>query len=175
LLSRCEANDFQGKPQADQPEQIRQGKQAGQGTLPYRRGLDTCHLATRDHLLSLSQVERGSLKDSKGWKQVPLQGNKQIAPQPVPPSQVPLGNRYEALELDGLGAADVGESPSMQKRLHKASQSAPRFATTSVRKKKKGCHHRGLASEGNQGSHVPLRPIPQVGVLPAWSLGERCC
>ena len=131
--------------------------------------------AAGDHLLSHSQVGRGDLKDSEGWKQVPVWGNKQTARQPVPPSQVPLYNRYEALELDGLGAADVGESPSMQKRLHKASQSAPRFATTSVRKKKKGCHHRGLASEGNQGSHVPLRPIPQVGVLPAWSLGERCC
>ena len=41
------------------------------------------------------------------------------------------------MELEALGAVDVGESPSMQGRLPKASQSAPRFATTSVRKKRK--------------------------------------
>ena len=63
--------------------------------------------AVVDHVLSHSQVGRGDLKDSEGWKQVPVWGNKQ----PVPPSQVPLHNRYEALELDGLGAVDVGESP----------------------------------------------------------------
>ena len=57
--------------------------------------------AVGDHLLSHSQVERGDLKDSKGWKQVPIWGNKWAAPQPVPPSQVPLHNRYEALEQIG--------------------------------------------------------------------------
>ena len=63
--------------------------------------------------------------------------NKRFAPQPLPPSQVPLHNRYEALELEGLGAVDVGESPSVQERLPKASQSAPCFATTSVRRKRR--------------------------------------
>ena len=101
-----------------------------------------------DHLLSHSQVGRGDLKDSKGWKQVPVLGNKWTAPQLIPPSQVPLHNRYEALELEGLGNVGVGGSPSMQERLPKASQSAPRFAIVSVRKKG-GYHHRGLPSEGN--------------------------
>ena len=50
---------------------------------------------------------------------------------------MPLRNRYEALELEGLEAVDVGESPSVQERLPKASQSAPHFATTSVRKKRR--------------------------------------
>ena len=93
--------------------------------------------AVEDHLLSHSQVGRGDLKDSEGWKQVPDEGNKWTAPQPVPPSKVPVHNRYEALELDGLGAVDVGEGPSVQERLAKASQSAPLFATTSVRKKRR--------------------------------------
>ena len=66
--------------------------------------------AVGDHLLSHSQVGRGDLKDSEGWKQIPVWGNKQIAPQPAPPSQVPLHNTYEALELEGLGNVDVGES-----------------------------------------------------------------
>ena len=90
--------------------------------------------AAGDHLLSHSQVGRGDLKDSEGWKQVPVWGNKQTARQPVPPSQVPLYNRYEALELDGLGDVGVGESPSVQERLPMASQSAPHFATASGKK-----------------------------------------
>jgi len=93
--------------------------------------------AVGDHLLSRSQVGTGDLKDSEGWKQVPARGNKRTAPQPVPPSQVPLHNRYEALELEGLGDVDVGESPSVQERLPKAGQSAPRSATVSVRKKRR--------------------------------------
>lgn len=81
--------------------------------------------ATGDHLPYQSQVERGDLKHSEACKQVPVWGNKRTAPQPVPPSQVPLHNRYEALELEGLGAVDVGGSPPVQERLPKASQSAP--------------------------------------------------
>ena len=49
---------------------------------------------------------------------------------------MPLHNRCEALELEGLGHVDAGESPSMQERLPKASQSAPRF-DMSVRKKRR--------------------------------------
>ena len=68
-----------------------------------------------DHLPFHSQVGRGYLEDSKGWKQVPVWGNKQTTPQPVPPSQVPLQNRYEALELKGLGDVDVGACPSCRR------------------------------------------------------------
>ena len=50
---------------------------------------------------------------------------------------MPLRNSYAALELEGLGEVDVGESPSVQERLPKASQSAPRFAPPSVRKKRR--------------------------------------
>lgn len=50
---------------------------------------------------SHSQMVGGDLRDSEGWKQGPDQGSKQAASQPVPPSQVPLHNRYEALELEG--------------------------------------------------------------------------
>ena len=44
--------------------------------------------AVGDHLLSHSVVRRGNLKDSEGWKQVPVPGNKWTASQPVPPFQV---------------------------------------------------------------------------------------
>ena len=42
--------------------------------------------ATGGHLPSHSQVGRGDLKDSDGWKQVPVWGNKRTASQPVLPS-----------------------------------------------------------------------------------------
>ena len=50
---------------------------------------------------SHSQMVGGELRDSEGWKQGPDQGSKQTASQPVPPSQMPLNNRYEVLELEG--------------------------------------------------------------------------
>ena len=105
-------------------------------------GVAVCHSYRKgvvEMLLKPShgQVERGNLKDSEGWKQVHVKGNKRTAPQSVPPSQVPLRSRYEALELDRLGEVDVGQSPSVQERLPKASQSVPCFATTSVRKKRR--------------------------------------
>ena len=93
--------------------------------------------AVGNHLLSYSQVGRGDLKDSQGWEEVPVWGNKRTATQPVPPSQVPLHNRYEALELEGQGDVDVGEGPSMQERLPGANQTAPHIFTTSIRKKRR--------------------------------------
>lgn len=81
-------------------------------------------------------------------KQVPLWDNKQTAPQPVPASQVPLHNGYEALELKGRGYVNAGESPSMQERLPK-SVCCPFCYNVSQEKKRKGCHHKGLPSEGN--------------------------
>jgi len=121
-------------------------------------------------------VGRGDLKDSEGWKQVPVWGNKRTVPQPVPPSQVPLHNRCEALELEGLGDVDAGESPSMQERLPNASQSAPRFATTSDRKKRRAVIIGDSLLRGTEGpiccldpSHrevccLPVRSQAQVGL-----------
>ena len=113
---------------------------------------------------------RGDLKDSEGWKQVPVWGNKRTVPQPVPPSQVPLHNRCEALELEGLGDVDAGESPSMQERLPNASQSAPRFATTSDRKKRRAVIIRDSLLKGTK--HPICRSDPshrEVCCLPgAW-------
>ena len=50
---------------------------------------------------------------------------------------MPLHNRYEALELEGQGDVDVGEGPSMQERLPGANQTAPHIFTTSIRKKRR--------------------------------------
>ena len=91
--------------------------------------------AVGDRLLSPSQVGEGELRDSEGWKQVPVWGSEGTASHPVPLSQVPLHNRFKVLELEGLGGVDVGEGPSMQVRLPKASETTSCMTATSVRKK----------------------------------------
>jgi len=133
--------------------------------------------AAGDHLPSLSQVGRGDLRESEGRKQGPDQGSKQTTSQPVPPSQVPLHNRYEALELEGEGGVDLGEGegPSAQKRLPGASQTAPHIVTASVRRKRRAPFRRGLPSEGNRAPEMPLGSVPEGGMLPAWSPSEKRC
>ena len=129
----------------EEAERLRSIRDCGKGIAWWSRTLPSLQegcrgdapQAVRDHLPSHSQVGRGDLKDSEGWKQVPVQGSKQTAPQPVPPSQVPLHNTYEALELDGLGDVDVGEGPHKQERLSRGSQTAPRIAIASIRIKRK--------------------------------------
>ena len=83
---------------------------------------------------------------------------------------MPLRNRNEVLELEGLEAVDVGESPSVQERLPKASQSAPRFATTSDRKKRRAVIIRDSLLKGTK--HPICRSDPshrEVCCLPgAW-------
>ena len=64
----------------EQVEDLLTGRKDGGGDAPQAVG---------DHLLSHSLVGRDDLKDSEGWKQVPVRGNKWTAPQPVQPSQVP--------------------------------------------------------------------------------------
>ena len=46
-------------------------------------------------------------------------------------------NTYEALGMEGQGDVDVGEGPSMQKRLPGASHTAPHIATASVTRKRR--------------------------------------
>jgi len=116
----------------------------------------------------------GNLRDIEGWKQVPVWGSKRTASPPVPPSQVPLHNTYEALELDGLGDVDVGEGPHTQERLSRGSQTAPRIAIASIRKKRKAVIIGDPLLRRTE-DPICLRPIPQGGVLPAWSLGEKWC
>ena len=43
--------------------------------------------AVGNHLLSHNHEGRGDLRDSDGWKQVPVWSDKLMAPQPAPPSQ----------------------------------------------------------------------------------------
>ena len=65
-------------------------------------------------------------------------------------------------------------------KVHPCRRGCPRLVSLlpvllQCQEKKEGYHHRGLPSEGNQGPDMPFRSIPQGGVLPALSPGERCC
>ena len=61
-----------------------------------------------------------------------LQG---IDPRPPSPAQLPLSNRYGALECEGLPTEDVGEGEAPSKGLPRTSQTAPRITTGSTKKK----------------------------------------
>ena len=65
---------------------------------------------------------------------VPAQGGRRIPFQPPSPPQLPLSNRYRALECDGQAKEDVGEGPS--RGLPRTSQSAPCITTALVKEKK---------------------------------------
>jgi len=56
-----------------------------------------------DPLPSCHQAEGGDLRDKGGWKWIPAQGSRLISSQPPSPPQLPLGNRYGALECEGPG------------------------------------------------------------------------
>jgi len=62
-----------------------------------------------DPLPSCHHEEREDLRDSGEWKRVPARGGKQIPSRPPLPPQLPLSNRYRALECEGPANEDVGE------------------------------------------------------------------
>jgi len=70
-------------------------------------------------------------------KQVPARGNKRIPSQPPLPAQLPLSNRYGALECEGPATEDMGEGEAPSGGLPRTSQSAPRITTASAKKKRR--------------------------------------
>jgi len=68
------------------------------------------------------------------WKRVPAQGGRRISPRPPSPAQLPLNNRYGALECEGLATEDVGEGEAPSRGLPRMSQTAPRTTTASTKK-----------------------------------------
>jgi len=88
-------------------------------------------------LPSCHRAERGGLRDGGEWKQVPARGGKRISPRPPSPAQLPLSNRYGALECEGLATEDVGEGEAPSRGLPRTSQTAPRITTASTKKKRR--------------------------------------
>ncbi|XP_009470361.1 PREDICTED: death-associated protein 1 [Nipponia nippon] len=81
-----------------------------------------------------SQAEGGDPREGEGWTQIPARRSRRILSQPTSPLQVPLHNRYEALEPEGQEDEDTDRDPS--KGLTGGKQSAPRI-TTAIGKKKR--------------------------------------
>ena len=76
-------------------------RERDQGETP-QRGVDPlpcCHWA-----------EGGDLRVEEEWRQVPARPHRRCPPLPAPPSQVPLNNRFEALELERPVGEDKVES-----------------------------------------------------------------
>jgi len=69
------------------------------------------------------------------WNQVPARGGKRVHSWPPSPAQLPLGNRYGALEYEGLATEDVGVGEAPSRGLPRTSQTAPRITTASAKKK----------------------------------------
>jgi len=83
----------------------------------------------------LPPSRRGDLRDGGQWKWVPVPGGRQILSRAPSPAQLPLSNRYGALECEGPANEDVGEGPSGG--LPRTSQSAPHITTALAKKKRR--------------------------------------
>jgi len=88
-----------------------------------------------DPLPSCYQAESRDLRDRVEWKWIPARGDRRIPSQPPSPPQLPLSNRYGALECEGQTNEDVGEGPS--RGLPRTSQSAPCVMTAPAKKKRR--------------------------------------
>jgi len=88
-----------------------------------------------DPVPSCHRAEREDLRDGGEWKQVPARGGKRIPFWPPSPAQLPLSNRYGALEWEGQANEDAGEGPSRE--LPRTNRSAPRIMTAPVNKKRR--------------------------------------
>jgi len=89
---------------------------------------------TENPLPSCHRAERGDLRDGGEWKRVPARGGKRIPSWPPSLAQLPLSNRYGALECEGPTNEDAGEDPS--RVFPGMSQSAPCITTAWAKKKK---------------------------------------
>ncbi|KAK4830595.1 hypothetical protein QYF61_012021 [Mycteria americana] len=85
---------------------------------------------------SLRNAEGSSLKERSEWRQVYAQGNRRPLSLPTSPSQLPLYNRYEALDVEGQSKDDVDDSPSTPEVLPRSERPTSHITTTSMRKKR---------------------------------------
>lgn len=87
-----------------------------------------------DSLSSLLPAEHGDIRNRGQWRQVPAQRSKCISSVTAPPSQVPLHNGYEALQVE-LNDNEDNSSSSMDVLL-RLSQPMPCMKTASIKKSK---------------------------------------
>ena len=128
-------------------DSLQDRRERDQGETP-QRGVDPlpcCHRA-----------EGGDLRVEEEWRQVPARPRRRCPPLPVPPSQVPLNNRFEALELERpVGEDEVGSLP---RRMPEVRKLTPRLRTASTKKERRVIVVGGSLLRGTEG---PIcRPDP---------------
>lgn len=116
-----------------------------------------------DSLSSLLLAEDGDIRDRGQWRQVPSQHSKCISSVTTPPYQVPLHNRYEALQVE-LNDNEDNSSSSIEVLL-RLSQPMPRIKTASIKKSKQVVVIGDSLMKGTEG------PICRADPL----LREVCC
>ncbi|KAM9663018.1 uncharacterized protein ACIBXB_016421 [Morphnus guianensis] len=79
----------------------------------------------------------GDLRDGGEWIQVPAQGGRRIPSRSPSPSQLPLLNRYGALELEDRASEDQGVDEVLSREVPRPSQAAPRILTSSEKRKRR--------------------------------------
>ncbi|KAK4818826.1 LOW QUALITY PROTEIN: hypothetical protein QYF61_019863 [Mycteria americana] len=114
-------------------------------------------------LSSLCLAEDSDLRDRGQWRRAPAQRSRHVSSVTTPPSQVPLHNRYEALQVEPNNNEDDGSS-SLEV-LPRLSRTTPCIKTASIKKKRRVIVIGDSLLKGTQGP--TCRPDPL--------LREVCC
>ena len=79
----------------------------------------------------------GDLRDEGEWIQVPARGGRRVPSRSPSPSQLPLRNRYGALELEDQVNEDQGVGEALSREVPRLSRAAPRILTASEKRKRR--------------------------------------
>ena len=77
----------------------------------------------------------GDLRDGGEWIRVPARGGRRIPSRSPSPSQLPLHNRYGALELEDRVNEDQGVDEALSREVPRLSRAAPRILTASEKRR----------------------------------------
>ena len=113
-------------------------------------------------------------KDMDLPKWVRNRGRRRTLPLPTTSPQVPLHNRYEALDVEDKVMDGAGVDPSTSEEAQR-SEGPPSRITTLHKEEEKSHSCRRLPDEGNRGSDMPGRPCSQGSLLRPGSTGQGHC
>jgi len=111
---------------------------------------------TEYSLFLLHLAEHVYLRDRGQWRQVHAQHCRHVFSVIASPSQVPLGNRSEALQVELNNDEDEGSSRLQE--LPRLSWPMSYIKTAYIQKKKTGHCHRKLFPDGNREPNMQTSP-----------------
>jgi len=98
---------------------------------PVKKAWDQRALVTSPH-----QAERREARENSEWKRVRNQGRRRTLPLPTTSPQVPLRNRYEALDVEDKAVDGAGVDPSTSEEAQRSEGPPSRITTSSKRRKR---------------------------------------